>query len=164
MTPSTQDLPFTSPLRARYFEDYIAGQTHHLGEVGIDEAEMVAFAEKYDPQKIHTNREFSEAGMFGGIIASGWQTAGLMMRLYAQNYLSEVSSIASPGMDSLRWPTPVRGGDTLSVVVTIVSTRPSKSKPDRGIVKSQVEVRNQNSDIVMEMAGTNLILCRPQGE
>jgi len=153
-------LPFTAPDRARYFEDYVAGEVHDLGTVGIEEDEMVRFAALYDPQKIHTDRDFAEAGLFGGLIASGWQTAGLMMRLYALNYLSEVSSIASPGMDQLRWPNPVRGGDTLTVRVEVVDTRPSKSKPDRGIVKSRVEVQNQDGDVVMEMAGTNLILCR----
>jgi acyl dehydratase len=160
MTIDEALLPFTSPERARYFEDYVAGEVHELGTVGIDEAEMLAFAAKYDPQKIHTDREFAKAGLFGGLIASGWQTAGLMMRLYAQNYLSEVSSIASPGMDSLRWPNPVRAGDTLSVSVEVIDARPSKSKPDRGIVKSFIVVRNQHGDIVMEIAGTNLILRR----
>lgn len=153
-------LPFVSPDRARYFEDYVSGEVHDLGNVGIDEAEMVAFAEKYDPQKIHTDPAFAEQGLFGGLIASGWQTAGLMMRLYAVNYLSEASSIASPGMDSLRWPTPVRPGDTLDVSVEVVDTRASKSKPDRGIVKSRVVVRNQNGDVVLEMAATNLVLRR----
>jgi acyl dehydratase len=157
---TADDLPFTSPDRERYFEDYVAGTTHDLGSVDIDEAEMVAFAEKYDPQKIHTDKTFADSGPFDGLIASGWQTAGLMMRLYALRYLSEVSAIASPGMDNLRWPSPVRAGDTLSVRVSITSTRPSKSKPDRGIVKSDVEVRNQTDDIVMQMSGTNLILCR----
>jgi acyl dehydratase len=110
MTTDTSDLPFAHPDRDRYFEDYEAGTTHNLGSVSVEEQEVLEFAGRYDPQSIHTSRDLAENGPFKGLIASGWHTAGLMMSLYAPNYLSDVSSIASPGMDELRWAAPVRPG------------------------------------------------------
>ena len=93
--PTYSHLPFTSLNRVRYFEDYEAGAIHELGNVLVDRDEMKGFASKYDPQKIHTDESFARSGPFGELIASGWQTAGLMMRLYATRYLSDSSSIAS---------------------------------------------------------------------
>lgn len=157
----TDELPFTSPDRIRWFEDYEPGATYHLGTTEVDEREVIDFASRYDPQAIHTDKKAAAVGPFGGLIASGWHTAGMMMALYAKRYLSEQSSIASPGMENLRWMAPVRPGDTLSVAATAVSARRSKSNPTRGIVISDVEVANQNGEVVMSMRATNLILCRP---
>src|SRR5208283_4066898 len=98
---------------------------------------------------------------FGGLIASGWHTGGLVMRLYVEHYLTHVASLASPGLDELRWLKPVRPGDTLSVRVTVLKTIHSKSKPDRGAVTSFVEVINQADDIVMTFKVVNFIAKRP---
>ncbi len=146
----------------RWFEDYIAGSVHELGSVTLDEAELLEFARRYDPQPIHTDPESAARGPFGGLIASGWQTGSLMMRLYAQNYLSPASSLASPGVDELRWPRPVRPGDTLAVRVTVESARASDSKPDRGVVRSLIEMLNQHGEPVLTMRAVNMIRRRPQ--
>ena len=119
------------------------------------------FAREYDPQDIHIDREKAEAGPFNGLIASGWLTIGLMMKLYAAHYLSNVSSLASPGFDDLRWITPVRAGDTLTVCVSIKEARASRSKPDRGVVKTFIEILNQDEVCVMTMNAVNMIACRP---
>ena len=160
----TNDLPFTDPNRIRWFEDYEPGATHHIGSTQVDEDEVVAFAKRYDPQSMHTDKEAAEKGHFGGLIASGWHTAGMMMAIYAKQYLSEETSLASPGMEHLRWSTPVRPGDTLSVKVTVLSARRSSSKPDRGVIISDIEVSNQHGETVMSMRPTNLIKCRPPNQ
>lgn len=154
-------MPFTHPINDRYFDDYIAGDVHELGTIKVEPDELVAFAKRFDPQDFHADPVAAERTMFRGLIASGWHTAGLMMRLYAQEYLTHVASLASPGIDELRWPAPVRPGDTLSVRVTITSARVSQSKPDRGIVTSQVEVFNQRGETVMTLKPVNIIARRP---
>ena len=160
MTTGTPDLPFTHPDRDRYFEDYKKGTTHNLGTVTVDEQELLEFARKFDPQDIHTAKEEAENGPFGGLIASGWHTASLMMSLFAPNYLSDVSSLSSPGMDELRWVAPVRPGDILTVNVLIASTRRSSSKPDRGVVNTDISVINQDGVTVMSMSAVNMVQCR----
>ena len=160
MTGEPTDIPFTHPDRQRYFEDYIPGSTHNLGSVAVDEQEVLEFARRYDPQSIHVSTEFAENGPFKGLIASGWHTASLMMSLFAPNYLSDVSSLSSPGMDELRWIAPVRPGDILTVNVLIASTRRSSSKPDRGVVNTDISVINQDGVTVMSMSAVNMVQCR----
>ncbi len=145
----------------RWFEDYVPGAVHELGSVEVDEAELLEFARRFDPQPIHTDPERAARSPFGGIIASGWHTGSLMMRLYALNYLSPASSLASPGLDELRWPRPVRAGDVLTVRVTVEDARASASKPDRGVVRSLIEVVNQRGEPVMTSRAVNMIARRP---
>ena len=145
-----------------YFEDYEPGTVHDLGSVTVSEAEIIDFAKQFDPQSFHIDAEKAKESMFGGLIASGWHTGSLMMKVFAANYLSEASSLGSPGIKELRWLAPVRPNDTLSVRVSIQSARASSSKPDRGIVISLIEVLNQNGVVVMDMTATNLILRRPK--
>jgi len=154
-------MPFAHPITDRYFDNYIEGEVHELGTFTIEQNEMLTFARRFDPQDFHTDPVAAERTMFRGLIASGWHTAGLMMRLYAEKYLTHVASLASPGIDELRWPAPVRAGDVLSVRVTVMSARVSKSKPDRGIVSSFVEVFNQNGETVMTLKPVNIIARRP---
>src|ERR1051325_11478647 len=104
----------------RYFEDYPPGAVFTGGPVEVSEAEIIDFARRYDPQAMHTDAAAASSGRFGGLIASGWHTAALMMRLFADNFLSPASSLASPGLDELRWHLPVRPGDVLSLRVTIL--------------------------------------------
>ncbi|MBT3701276.1 MAG: MaoC family dehydratase [Alphaproteobacteria bacterium] len=160
MTAASSELRFTHPDRQRFFEDYQPDSKYVLGSVEVNEQEVLEFAKRYDPQSIHTTPEFAENGPFEGLIASGWHTAGLMMSLYAPHYLSDVSSLASPGMDELRWLAPVRPGDVLDVNVHIVSTRRSSTKPDRGVVNTDITVVNQQGIVVMSMRAVNMILCR----
>ena len=144
----------------RYFEDYVVGAVSELGSVAVSADEIIRFAEQFDPQPMHTNTQAAAAGPFGGLIASGWHTVGLMMRLVVQHYLSPASSLASPGVDELRWLRPVRPDDTLSVRLTILEATRSRSKPDRGVVRSLIEVRNQDGEAVMSAKPGNLVRCR----
>jgi acyl dehydratase len=153
---------FSAPIDDRYFEDYVAGSVHECGSILVEEDEVLSFAKRFDPQPIHTDPDVAEQSVFGGLIASGWHTAGLMMRLFVDHFLSRVASLSSPGVDELRWLKPVRPGDELSLFVTIVETKRSRSKPDRGIVRSYIEVCNQKSETVMTLRAVNLLGCRQQ--
>lgn len=146
----------------RYFEDYAPGRVFSGGPIPVSEAEIVEFARHYDPQPMHTDPAAAAQGRFGGLIASGWHTAALMMRLFATHFLSPASSVASPGIDELRWLQPVRPGDALSLRVTIVEARRSRSRPEQGVVRSLVEVLNQHGEVVMSLRPISLIACRPQ--
>ena len=148
----------------RYFEDYLPGTVVELGSARMDGQEMLQFARRFDPQPIHVDAVSAAAGPFGGLIASGWHTASLMMNLYATRYLSAASSVASPGIESIQWPYPVRAGDELRVRVTVLDARRSRSKADRGVLQSLIEVLNQDSRIVMSMRATNIVLCRTRPE
>jgi len=144
-----------------YFEDYALGSTYECGSVSIDKASIVAFAKEFDPQPFHVDPVAAAAGPYGGLIASGWHTAALVMRLLVENYLAAESSLGSAGLDELRWPHPVRPGDTLRVRATVVESRQSLSKPDRGIVKTMVEATNAGGATVMRATAINFILVRP---
>jgi acyl dehydratase len=148
------------PRDQRYFEDYVPGSVHDLGTVVVSEAEIVEFARRYDPQDFHTDPERARQSIYGGLIASGWHTAALMMRLLVDEFLSPVASLGSPGIDELRWLQPVRPGDRLAVRVRILEARRSQSKPDRGIVRSVIELHNQDGTLVMTMKAINLFLAR----
>ena len=154
-------MPFKHSIKDRYLDDYVEGDVHMLGSVSIDQDEIIAFAKRFDPQTMHTDPEAAKATPFGGLIASGWHTGSLMMRLLVNEYLTHVASFASPGLDELRWLKPVRPGDTLSVRVTVLKSTPSKSKPDRGAVTSLMEVLNQNNEVVMTVKAVNIIGQRP---
>ena len=151
---------FTTPAESRYFEDYIAGSVHEFGYMVVEEEEVLNFGRRFDTHTFHTDPELAKESMFGGLIASGWHTAGLMMRLYADHYLSHVASLGSPGADEVRWKLPVRPGDTLSIRVTVLETKYSNSKPDRGIIRSFIEVLNQNREVVMSLTVVNFMLRR----
>jgi len=144
-----------------YFEDFFVGRKFTTDSVEVSEAEIIDFARRYDPQAMHTDPEAAKRTPFGGLIASGWHTASLMMRLYVEHYLTHVASLASPGLDELRWLKPVRPGDMLSVRVTVLKAIPSKSKSDRGAVTSFVEVINQSGEVVMTLKVVNFIAKRP---
>ncbi|NIQ89904.1 MAG: MaoC family dehydratase, partial [Deltaproteobacteria bacterium] len=151
---------FTVPVEDRYFEDYIAGSVHEYGSIAVEQEEIISFAKRFDPQVFHTDPEGAKNTIFEGLIASGWHTCGLMMRLFTDHFLPKAASLGSPGVDELRWNKPVRPGDELSIRITILETKRSRSKPDRGIVHSLVEVINQDRDVVMSMKAMTLFLCR----
>lgn len=151
---------FTVSADNRYFEDYLVGSVHEFGSIAVEQDEVIAFAKRFDPQVFHTDPESAKKTTFGGLVASGWHTAGLMMRLFADHFLSKVASLGSPGVDELRWNKPVRPGDELSVRVTVVERRRSRTKPDRGIVHSFIEVMNQHGHVVMSMKAVNIFSCR----
>lgn len=145
---------------ARYFEDYVPGITVDCGSFTMAEAEIIAFAEKYDPQPFHVDPVGAKDGPFGGLIASGWHTTSMMMRQLVDHWISPESSLGAAGVDEIRWPRPVRPGDTLSIRATVLEARRSASKPDRGIVKTRAELTNQDGDLVMQLTAINFILLR----
>lgn len=149
------------PRGQRYFEDYPVGEVFEFGPIDVEEEEVLAFARRYDPQPMHIDPEFAAKGPFGGIIASGWHTLSLMMRLMVENYSSSVAGLASPGVDEVRWSKPVRPGDRLTLRITIREAKPSRSKPDRGVIFSLAEAVNQHGEVVASFQGMNLILKRP---
>jgi acyl dehydratase len=151
---------FKTSVEDRYFEDYEPGSVHEFGMITVDEEGIVAFGKQFDPQLFHTDPEGAKSTIYGGLIASGWHTASLMMRECVRYYLPRVASLGSPGVDELRWNLPVRPGDTLTIRATVLRAIRSRSKPDRGIVESLFEVLNQKRDVVMSVKGVNFILCR----
>src|SRR5215472_11494942 len=159
-TRTLSENDFAVGIADRYFEDYAVGAVYEYGYASVTEAEIVAFAERFDPQPIHVDTRFAASGPFGGPIASGWPTAGIAMRLIVDHYVSRVASLASPGVDELRWPNPVRPGDLLRLRTTIAETRQSRSKPDRGLVRTHAELLNQNDQTVLSLVAINLIRLR----
>lgn len=155
---NTSDFPV--PITDRYFEDYVPGFVGEFGSITVSQDAIIEFAKQFDPQSFHIDAIGAAQGPFGGLIASGWHTSAMMMRLYADHFVSKVASLGSPGIDELRWTRPVRPADTLSIRVTILEARRSSSKPDRGLVRSQVEVLNQNKEVVMSLKAMTLFLCR----
>ena len=155
---------FAAPIDDRYFEDYQSGAVYEYGYITVSEAEILDFARSFDPQPIHVDPGFAAGGPFHGLIASGWHTGSIMMRLFTDHYLSRVASLASPGIDELRWPAPLRPGDSVKLRVTTVETRRSRSKPDRGLVRSHVELITQNDETVLTLTAMNLLRARDAGE
>jgi acyl dehydratase len=151
---------FTSSVENRYFEDYVGGSVHEFGSITVDRDEVIDFGKRFVPLSYHTDPELAKKSIYDGLIASGWHTAGLMMRLYTDNYLSKVANLGSPGVDELRWEKPVYPGDELSIRVTVLEARLSQSKPDRGIVRSFLEVLNQNREVVMSLKMVNFVRSR----
>ncbi len=147
--------------KSRYFDDYSVGDVFEFGDYKVEKSELIAFAEAYDPQPFHIDENAAKETHFGGLITSGWHTCSMVMRLMVDHYVSEVAGLGSPGVDEIRWIVPVRPGDSLRVRVKVVETRASKSKPDRGIVRSEFEVFNQHDEIVMTMKSVGMMKRRP---
>ena len=154
---------FSSSPEDRYFEDYVAGAVHEFGSIAVVQQEILDFGKRFVPLSYHTDPELARKSIYGGLIASGWHTAALMMRLYTDNYLSKVANLGSPGCDELKWDKPVFPGDELSIRVKVLETRRSESKPDRGIVRSFVGVLNQTREVVMSVKMVNFVRSRETG-
>ena len=150
-------------MAGRYLEDFHAGEVIELGTHRVSAEEIVAFARQFDPQYFHTDPERARASPFGGLIASGWHSCAIYMRLTVDGFISHVAeSLGSPGVDGIRWLKPVRPGDTLKGRVTIVDVIPSKSRADRGTIKTLGQLLNQNGEVVMEMNGAGFFSRRPK--
>ena len=147
------------PKDDRWFEDYVPGTVHDCGSLRVTQDEIIEFAEKYDPQPFHTDPAVE--GPFGGLVASGWHTAALMMRLYVDHYLSTPASLGGPGIDQLRWLRPVRPGDELHLTTTVLEARPSKTRPDRGLVKSKTDLHDATGALVFTADVLNFLKVRP---
>jgi acyl dehydratase len=144
-----------------YFEDFYPGQEIALGSRTVSEEEIIAFARQFDPQPFHVDHDAAEASIFKGVIASGWHTCSMMMRLVVDNLMSESSSMGSPGLDSVRWLVPVRAGDTLSVSYLTTRVKPSASRSDRGVVWSKWSAANQHGQVVCTIEGMGMFGRRP---
>jgi acyl dehydratase len=146
----------------RYFEDVAVGESEALGEYTMTEAEIMAFARRYDPQPFHIDPDAAKASIFGGLIASGWHTCAVMMRLTVEAARRREAAVTgSPGVDSCRWLKPVRPGDTLTARSEVLETWPSRSKPI-GFVRNRVEMVNQRGEVVMRLVG--IAMYRRRGE
>lgn len=149
---------------ARYLEDYAPGLVLEFGDRLVTAEEIVTFAREYDPQPFHLDEEEGRKTHFGGLVASGWQTAGFMMRMMVDNMLSPETSLGSPGLDGLRWLKPVRPGDRLRVRATIEEVKRSRSRPEMGTVKQLTEVINQKDEVVMSMTSIGMVRARDKGD
>lgn len=151
---------FTTSTEDRYLEDYVEGDIHEFGPISVTEEEIIAFGNTFDPQVFHTDPRRAKETVYRGLIASGWHTASLFMRLFVDNYLAGKASLGSPGVDELRWLKPVRPGDSLVLRITVHKVKPSRSKPDRGVLYSFCEMLNQKDEVVSTMMALNLIRYR----
>jgi acyl dehydratase len=133
------------------FEDFEPGQIYELGSTTVTEGDIVAFAREFDPQPFHLDPEAAKNSVFGGLIASGWHTGAMWMRLYVDSLLGGASGQGSSGIEELRWLAPVRPGDTLSGRLTVLETTSSERHPDRGTVRIRGEMVNQDGVTVMSM-------------
>ncbi len=135
------------------FEDFTPGQAFALGSYEMTAEEIVEFASRFDPQPFHVDPEAAVASPFGGLIASGWHTASVFMRLYVDAVLTGSASMGSPGIQQLRWLEPVRPGDVLTGTFNVESVQPSSRRPDRGTVFFRGEMTNHRGTLVLSMSG-----------
>jgi acyl dehydratase len=138
------------------FAELAAAGRFVLGPVTLDSSEVVDFASSFDDQWFHTDPEAAAHGPFGGLIASGWHTCGLAMRLVSRELLAGSESFASPGLSYLRWPHPVRPGDRLMLEVTVIEARRSASRPELGILRWQWVMRNSDRETVLDLEATSM--------
>jgi acyl dehydratase len=143
------------------FDDFQAGQVHELGSRTVTEEEIVAFGRQWDPQPFHVDPEAATESPFGGLIASGWHTGAMWMRLYVDALLGGDAALGSPGIEELRWLAPVRPGDTLQGRLTVLDATPSERRPGRGTVRIRGEMVNQDGVTVMSMVSRGHFRRRP---
>ena len=153
----------SSPLKTDllFWEDFPAGETIEMGSHTFSEKEIIDFARQFDPQPFHVDPESAKNSFFKGLIASGWHTCAIAMRLMVDKYVGRSASLGSPGLDNIRWLAPVRAGDTISYRRTTTAARPSESKPGVGLVHSRWEAVNQRGETVMTMEGWGMFRRRP---
>jgi acyl dehydratase len=151
---------FSVPVGERYFEDYTPGAINEYDGLVVTEKAIIDFASQYDPQPFHVDPVAAREGPFGGLIASGWHTTALMMRLFTKHYLSTVASLGSPGVDELRWIKPVRPGDCLRLRLHTLDTRLSRSDPRRGVVRTRAELVDQDGEPVLAVTVVSLLSTR----
>jgi acyl dehydratase len=163
MNPHTPSNSEPSDEPRLWWEDFREGQVREFGGKTVERDEIVRFASEFDPQPFHLDEAAANRTMFQGLIASGWHTAAMTMRMLCDGYLNRSASLGSPGIEHLKWLQPVRPGDTLRVRMTVMESRALKSKPGVGIVKSRTELLNQRDEVVMEMLGVGMF-ARQQPE
>jgi acyl dehydratase len=147
----------------RYLEDFAAGQTFRSGRLRVEAQQIKRFAADFDPQPFHLDEEAARHSLFRGLAASGWHTAAMTMRLLVESELKPAGGIIGAGFDEFRWPRPVRPGDELHLLIEVLEVRPSKSRPEQGLVKLKTTTLNQNDEPVQISVG-NLVVPRRQVE
>jgi acyl dehydratase len=145
----------------RYFEDFAVGDVHELGSRSLSEDQIIAFAREFDPQSFHIDPEAAKSSAFGTLVASGWHTVAAFMSLLVKGLLNDTASMGSPGIEGIQWLRPVKPGDRLNASIRVLETTPSKSRPDRGIVKTEGRLTNQDGDLVMTLRAVNFFGRRP---
>ena len=140
-----------------YYEDFYEGQVQDFGDRTVSEEEVIAFAKQYDPQPMHLDAEAAKDSMLGGLAASGWHTAGMLMRMMVDGLIRGTASMGAPGVEELRWEKPVRPGDKLHARRTVLSMRTSASRPEMGLIKSRFELFNQDGERVLDMVSTGMV-------
>jgi acyl dehydratase len=144
-----------------HWEDFKVGETVEMGQHTFTEVEIIAFARQFDPQPFHVDPQAARQSFFGGLIASGWHTCAVCMRLNCDSYINRSVSLGSPGLDSIRWPKPVRPGDTVTYRRTVLESRASNSRPGMGLLRSRTEGLNQHGEVVLSMEGWGMFGRRP---
>ena len=145
----------------RYLEDFAVGQVFKTGRKRVEKDEIFAFAKEFDPQPYHLDEKAAQQSVFGGLAASGWHTAAMTMRLMVDGEFKPAGGILGVGFDELSWPRAVRPGDELYVRSEVLEVRPSKSRPDRGMIRVRNTTLNQNDDVVQVFTGNLLVPRRP---
>jgi acyl dehydratase len=149
----------------RFFEDFTVGEVQKpSGRVRVEKHDIIAFAKRFDPQPFHLSDEGGRKSIFGHVVASGWHTAALTMRLVAGSEYRAVEGTIGLGMDSLNWPIPVLPGDELRIESEVIEKRLSKSRPDRGLLKIRTLTFNQSGQVVQELVANALVPRRPAND
>jgi acyl dehydratase len=148
-------------MTARYLEDFVPGQTFASGQLKVDHERIKSFAAEFDPQPFHLDEQAAQGSVFKGLAASGWHTAAMTMRLLVESELKPAGGIVGLGADEFRWPSPVRPDDTLHLDIEVLEVRPSKSRPDQGLIKVKMTTLNQNNQPVQVSVGNLLVPRRP---
>jgi acyl dehydratase len=146
---------------ALYYEDMAVGRTYATASVDVTAEEVAAFAARYDPQPFHLDPVAAKQSVFGGLVASGWMTASLTMRLMVKSEFNFGTGVVGLGVDTLRWPKPVRPGDTLTATIEVTATRASESKPGFGVAKLKTTTKNQHGEVVQVMVSNVLVRRKP---
>ncbi|MFH6786096.1 MULTISPECIES: MaoC family dehydratase [Methylobacterium] len=149
--------------RELYLDDLAPGQVYRSGQATVSEADIVDFAKRFDPQPFHLDAGAAKGTFFGGLAASGWHTASLTMRLLVDSELRLHGGIIGAGMDELRWPRPLRPGDTIRLESEVIEVRPSRSRPSQGLAKVRTTTLNQDGEPVQVLVANLLVVRRPEG-
>lgn len=146
---------------SRYLEDFIPGEVIHTPRLRVTEEELIAFAKRYDPQYYHTDPSAASQSIYGGLVAGGFQTAALTWALALRTGMFDRCAMAGIGLDGLRWFEPLRPDDTVRCEITVLSTRPSRSKPDRGVIEACYDLFNQHDIKILTLTLTQMFARRP---
>jgi acyl dehydratase len=148
-------------MTGRYLDDFAVGQTFGSGRLVVEKERIVSFAREFDPQPFHLDEDAARDSVFGGLAASGWHTAAMTMRLLVESDVAPAGGLVGAGFDEFRWPRPVRPGDELRLESEVLEVRPSRSRPDQGMVKVRTTTLNQNNEPVQVMIANLVVPRRP---